>query len=278
MKYAISFHKYVNITIRYNIKFGRNRNMFSENYISSVKLNDMYSNEIKSSYLKDVASVKFLLAGNAVRFSKNVTFIIGENGSGKSTLLEAIAVAYGFNPEGGTINMSFSTHSSHSDLYKYLKIGKNKRAKDGFFLRAEGFYNVASHIDNLDNADIPFAPPLKLSYGGISLHEQSHGESFLATVQNRFSGNGLYILDEPEAALSPMKLLTLLAEIKYLTDNNSQFIISTHSPILMAYPNAEIYEIRGDGIFSVSYKDTEHYRVTKSFLDNPDRTFKYLFS
>lgn len=252
--------------------------MIDGNYISNVKLNDKYIQEIKNSYLKDVASVQFLLEGNTLPFNKDVTFIIGENGIGKSTLLEAIAVAYGFNPEGGTMNMSFSTHSSHSDLHKYLMIGKQKRAKDGFFLRAEGFYNVASHIDDLDNEPIPFAPPLKTSYGGKSLHEQSHGESFLATVQNRFSGNGLYILDEPEAALSPMKLLTLLAEIKYLADHNSQFIISTHSPILMAYPNAQIYEIKPDGIFSVNYKETEHYQVTKSFLDNPERTFKYLFS
>lgn len=145
-----------------------------------------------------------------------------------------------------------------------------------FFLRAEGFYNVASYIDDIDKESY-FGPPLKLSYGGKSLHEQSHGESFLATVQNRFGSNGLYILDEPEAALSPMKLLTLLAEIKYLADRNSQFIISTHSPILMAYPGAKIYEIRPDGIFSVNYEDTEHYQVTKAFLDNPERTFKYLF-
>lgn len=250
-----------------------------ENYfINHIELDAAHINEIENSYLKNVLSVRYLLNGNSLYFDNSVTFIIGENGSGKSTLLEAIAVAYGFNPEGGTINMSFSTHSSHSDLYKYLRVGKQNHAKDGFFLRAEGFYNVASHIDELDHEDIPFAAPLKSSYGGISLHEQSHGESFLATVQNRFSGNGLYILDEPEAALSPMKLLTLLAEIRYLTDKNSQFIISTHSPILMAYPNAKIYEIKPDGIHSVSYKDTEHYQVTKSFLDNPERTFKYLFN
>lgn len=250
--------------------------MLNKYFINNIELDTAHINKIENSYLKDVLSVKFLLDGNALQFDNNVTFIIGENGSGKSTLLEAIAVAYGFNPEGGTINMSFSTHSSHSDLYKYLRIGKQNYAKDGFFLRAEGFYNVASHIDELDS-ESSFGPPLKMSYGGKSLHEQSHGESFLATVQNRFSGNGLYILDEPEAALSPMKLLTLLAEIRYLTDNNSQFIISTHSPILMAYPNAKIYEIKPDGIFSVSYKDTEHYQVTKSFLDNPERTFRYLF-
>lgn len=250
--------------------------MMNDFFISSIKLNDAYINEIRKSYLKDVQSVRFLLEGNTLEFDNDVTFIVGENGSGKSTLLEAIAVAYGFNAEGGTMNMSFSTHSSHSDLHKYLKIGKRQRAKDGFFLRAEGFYNVASYIDDLDN-EFSFGPQLKSSYGGVSLHELSHGESFLAAIQNRFGRNGLYILDEPEAALSPMKLLTLLAEIKYLTDKNSQFIISTHSPILMAYPNAKIYEIKTDGIFSVNYTDTEHYQITKSFLDNPERIFKYLF-
>ena len=251
--------------------------MMNDFFISSIRLRENAIDEIEKSYLKNVPSVKYLLDSNTLQFDNDVTFIVGENGSGKSTLLEAIAVAYGFNAEGGTMNMSFSTHSSHSDLYKYLLIGKRQHAKDGFFLKAEGFYNVASHIDKLDNEDIPFAPPLKSSYGGVSLHEQSHGESFLAAIQNRFSGNGLYILDEPESALSPMKLLTLLAEIKYLTDKNSQFIISTHSPILMAYPGAKIYEIRTDGIFSVNYTDTEYYQVTKSFLDNPERTFKYLF-
>lgn len=244
-------------------------------YISSIKLIDTYIDKIESSYLKDVPSVKFLMEGNTLEFDKNITFIIGENGSGKSTLLEAIAVAYGFNAEGGTINMSFSTHNSHSDLYKYLRIGKKQRAKDGFFLRAEGFYNVASYIDELDKDN--FGIPLTESYGGVSLHKQSHGESFLAAVQNRFSGNGLYILDEPEAALSPMKLLTLLSEIKYLAAKNSQFIISTHSPILMAYPNAKIYEIQSNGIFDIHYKDTEHYKVTKAFLNNPERALKYLF-
>ncbi len=246
-------------------------------YIDNVQINKKYLDEVKDSYLMDVPSVRFLLDSNELKFNNSVTFIIGENGTGKSTLLEAIAIAYGFNPEGGTINMSFSTHNSHSDLYKCLMVGKSKKASDGFFLRAEGFYNVASNIDKLDSEDIPFAPPLKLSYGGKSLHEQSHGESFLATVQNRFSPNGLYILDEPEAALSPMKLLTLLVQIRNLANQNAQFIISTHSPILMAYPNAKIYEINQDGIHTAHYKETQHYQVTKSFLDNPERTFRYLF-
>lgn len=154
------------------------------------------------------------------------------------------------------------------DLYKSIILSKNDFPDDGFFLRAESFYNTATYLDNVGASE---------RFGGISLHDQSHGESFLATVHNRFSGNGLYILDEPEAALSPMKLLTLMAEIKYLVNNNSQFIISTHSPILMAFPDAIIYEISQNGINSMDYKNTEHYKVTKNFLDNPERTFKYLF-
>ena len=114
------------------------------------------------------------------------------------------------------------------------------------------------------------------SYGGVSLHRQSHGESFLSIVLNRFSGNGLYILDEPEAALSPMKLMYLLAAIHELVKNNSQFIISTHSPILMAYPGAEILELTVHGISSVSYKETEHFQTTLRFLENPEKMLRYL--
>lgn len=135
-------------------------------------------------------------------FQKPVTFLVGENGTGKSTLLEGIAAAWGFNPEGGTLNFSFNTRSSHSNLYEYFRIARGvRRPKDGFFLRAESYYNVASYIDELDEQ--PGGPPIKDSYGGKSLHEQSHGESFLATFVHRFGGRGLYILDEPEAALSP---------------------------------------------------------------------------
>lgn len=217
-----------------------------------------------------------MLDGNELHFDNPVTFLIGENGSGKSTLLEAIAVAYGFNAEGGSKFFNFSTNNSHSDLYKCLRLGKEKPYQDGFFLRAESFYNVATNIDDMDKVAAA-APPIIDSYGGVSMHKQSHGEGFLSLVKNRFHGNGLYILDEPEAALSPMRLLTLLAEMKYLVDKNAQFIISTHSPILMAFPNAKIYEITDKGIRETTYQETEHYKVTKSFLDNPERTFKYLF-
>ena len=197
-----------------------------------------------------------------------VTFLVGENGSGKSTLLEAIAVALGFNPEGGTKNFNFATRPSHSNLSDYLRIAQGfKKPRDGFFSRAETFYNVATEIDNLAMAH---------NYGGKSLHEQSHGESFLALMKNRFSGKGLYILDEPEAALSPQRQLAMLALMHELVQNESQFIVATHSPILMAYPQAIIFECRADGIKKVSYDDTEHVKVMRDFMAHPERTLNAL--
>lgn len=181
-------------------------------YISSVILKKPID---RQSYLSNIPAIKYLAVNKSLPLSNNVTFFVGENGTGKSTLIEAIAVAYGFNPEGGTKNFNFATNQSHSDLWKYLTLSKGKFAKDGFFLRAESFYNVASNIDDMDK-EPSFSPPLIDSYGGISLHNQSHGESFLALLQNRFGGNGVYILDEPEAALSPMRLLTLIVEIDNL--------------------------------------------------------------
>lgn len=200
-------------------------------------------------------------------FQKPVTFLVGENGTGKSTLLEGIAAAWGFNPEGGTLNFSFNTRSSHSSLYEYFRIARGvRRPKDGFFLRAESYYNVASYIDELDEQ--PGGPPIKNSYGGKSLHEQSHGESFLAAFVHRFGGRGLYILDEPEAALSPLRQMSLLVRMHELVGQDSQFIIATHSPILMSYPGAEILLLEGDGIRSVALEETEHYTVTKAFMND----------
>ena len=195
-----------------------------------------------------------------IEFHPSVTFIVGENGTGKSTLLEAIAVASGFNPEGGSRNFNFSTRASHSPLHEVLNLSKGiKRPRDGFFLRAESFFNVATEIERLGVSD---------SYGGRSLHELSHGESFLTLVMERFSGNGLYLLDEPEAALSPSRQLALLSRLHQLVKLNSQFIIATHSPILMAYPDASIYALGSDSIREVEYTDTEHYAVTRQFLNN----------
>lgn len=213
-----------------------------------------------------------------LEFHPDVTFIVGENGSGKSTLLEAIAVAWGFNAEGGSKNSRFSTRASHSDLHDNLRLVKSmKRPRDGYFLRAESVFNVATDIERMD-AEPAFSPPVIDSYGGRSLHEQSHGESFLAILLNRFGGNGLYILDEPEAALSPTRQLAMLRRIHQLVEENSQFIIATHSPIVMAYPGAKIYLLDRTGFTEVSYEDTEHYAITREFLNNPKRMLDMLLA
>lgn len=218
-------------------------------------------------------SVKSLVS---LRMHQAVTFLIGENGSGKSTLLEAIAVAAGFNPEGGTKNFKFGTRESHSKLWKYIRLSRGvKRPKDGYFLRAESFFNVATEIEKLD-AEPSFGPPVINSYGGVSLHEQSHGESFWSLVMKRFSGQGLYILDEPEAALSPNKQLALITRIHDLVSNGSQFIIATHSPIIMSYPDAVLYQLGDDEISVINYEDTEHFLVTKEFLNNHEKMLRIL--
>ncbi len=247
-------------------------NGFEKQYIGAVGFRGELE---KHSYLNGLAAVRYLQTHDSLEFRSPVTFLVGENGTGKSTLLEAIAVAAGFNAEGGTRNFSFSTQQTHSELHRHLVLSKYGKPKDGFFLRAESFYNVASYIDELDSSPAP-GPKIIESYGDVSLHKQSHGESFLAVVLNRFGGNGLYILDEPEAALSPMRLLVLLAAICQLVEKGSQFIISTHSPILMACPGAQIYQLGEEGIEQVGYKQTEHYRFTRSFLENPERMLRYL--
>ncbi len=194
-----------------------------------------------------------------------VTFIVGENGSGKSTLIEALAVAAGFNAEGGSRDFQFATRVSHSGLHRCLRLTWNhRRPKTGFFLRAESFYNVATEIDRLDKIQ-----GLLHSYGGRSLHEQSHGESFIALLKNRFGPGGLYFLDEPEAALSPSRQLAALVRIHDLVRAGSQFIIATHSPILMAYPDANILAVGEQGLAPVRYEETEHHTLTRRFLNNP---------
>ncbi|WP_312643965.1 AAA family ATPase [Hydrogenoanaerobacterium sp.] len=239
-----------------------------------MSIRDLSSDD---SYISDLPVVKNLIKIRKLNFNKRVTFFVGENGTGKSTLLEAIAVKYGFNAEGGTINFSFSSNATHSSLSDYLFLTKAaKRPRDGFFLRAESFYNVASYIDELDKQKAASSPIIR-SYGGVSLHEQSHGESFLSLVQNRFGGNGLYILDEPEAALSPSRQMTLLVHIRNLVKNNSQFIIATHSPILLSFPGADIFELTEDDIKQTEYQKTEHYILTKQFLNKPEQMLKYLF-
>ena len=229
------------------------------------------------SYLSALPAVRALGdREHPLLFPADVTFLVGENGTGKSTLLEAVAVACGFNAEGGTRNFDFSTRATHSPLHEYLTVGRTAYPRDGFFLRAESFYNVATNIDEMDEAP-SFGPRLIDSYGGVSLHDQSHGESFLALVEHRFGGNGLYLLDEPEAALSPTRMMSLLVLIRNLVKKHSQFIIATHSPILMAYPGACIYQLSQDGIDRVAYRDTEHYQLTRRFLEAPERMIDLLF-
>ena len=200
-----------------------------------------------------------------------MTFFVGENGSGKSTLLEALAVSLGFNAEGGTKNFRFDTRASHSALHQYLRVSKGlKRPRDGYFLRAESFFNVATEIERLDD-EPAYGPPIIDSYGARSLHEQSHGESFLAVLLNRFGPDGLYLLDEPEAALSAQNCLTCLLRMHELVEAGSQFVVATHSPILLAYPGATIYECGEEGLRPIEYDDAPSVRLTRSFLDSPER-------
>ncbi|MDR1135342.1 MAG: AAA family ATPase [Clostridiales Family XIII bacterium] len=234
-------------------------------YVDQLKMADCHDD----SYITSLAIVKYLNKVKELHFNHDVTFLVGENGTGKSTLIEAIAVCAGYNAEGGSKNFNFSTRQTVSNLHQYMTIVKQAYEKDGFFLRAESFYNTASQIDAL-------GVNLK-GYGGKSLHEQSHGESFLSLVQHRFRGNGLYILDEPESALSPSRQLALLTEINRLVKCNSQFIIATHSPILLAYPGAAIYQITPDGVELIEYENCEHYQLTKQFLDNPKHFMHFLF-
>lgn len=248
-----------------------------------MNANDLYIDRVilsepiePSSYLNAIPAVQHLCRAGELCLNSRMTILIGENGTGKSTLLEAIAIAYGFNPEGGTLNFSFATENSHSELYRHIRLGKRRRPRDGFFLRAESFYNMATYIDRHD-ADPESGGPIITGFGGVSLHQQSHGESFLAAVQHRFGGQGLYLLDEPEAALSPQKQMTLLVELKQLADADSQIILSTHSPILMAIPGAEVWELTGEGMRRVDYRATEHFTVYREFLNHPERMLSYLF-
>lgn len=206
----------------------------------------------------------------------NVTYIVGENGMGKSTLLEGIAVAMGFNPEGGTRNFNFSSYDSHSNLDNYLRIAKGAiRPRDSFFFRAETFYNVSTNIEELDAE--PGGAKVIDSFGGKSLHAQSHGEAFFSAFMNRFSGDGLYILDEPEAALSPLRQMSMLARIHDLVNQGSQFIISTHSPIIMAYDQAKIIQLTEEGMGESTLEETSQYSIMKQFFEDKERLLHHLF-
>lgn len=226
----------------------------------------------QDSYLQEIPSLKNI---DSLEFSNNVTFFVGENGTGKSTLIEGIAVACGFNAEGGSKNYNFSTYNSHSELCGAIKIIRGiKREKWGYFLRAESFYNVASKTE--DYRDIASKEYFYAQYGGKSLHEQSHGESFLALMQKSFAPEGLYILDEPEAALSPQRQLTLLIEIERLARQGAQFIIASHSPILLGLPGAEILSFDEERIHQCRYEETESYQVMELFINNREYLMKRL--
>jgi len=246
-------------------------------------LNDQFLVEMRLDRARVPSFDEYPFSLNAVKnldtlaLHESVTFIIGENGSGKSTLLEALAVAWGFNAEGGTKNFHFDTRASHSPLHKYVRLSRGyRKPKNGYFLRAESFYNVATEIEQLDTGG--GGRRIIESYGGVSLHAQSHGESFLALLMHRFSGNGFYLLDEPESALSPMRQLSVLARIHQLVQAGAQFVISTHSPILMAYPDAWIYRLDDDGITRLSYEETEHYQATRDFLNHHEMMLDILLA
>jgi len=198
-----------------------------------------------------------------------VTVLVGENGSGKSTLIEALAIAWGFNAEGGSKNFNFATRETHSPLHRFVRpVRSAKRAKDGYFLRAESHFNVATEVEALGVQ----------GYGDQALHAQSHGESFFALFDHRFRGDGLYILDEPEAALSPNRQLSFLVRLQELVGLRSQFIIATHSPIILAYPNAWIYQATAHGLERIEYEDTEHFQVTRSFLNRRETMLDMLLA
>lgn len=242
--------------------------MLSRLFLQEVRLHEPPPEE---NYLAGLPVVRHL-AEQPLAFTTPVTILMGENGVGKSTLIEAVAVGMGFNAEGGTRNFSFATMETHSALYRYVEFVRGPhRPRDGFFLRAESFYNVASYVDEI--GDQKFL----CRYGGKSLHDQSHGESFLSLVRSRFGGKGFYIMDEPEAALSPASQMELLAHIHRLAEDGSQVVIATHSPMLMTYPGACLLQIDEDGIRPTEYRKTSHYQITRRFLENPDRMYRELF-
>ncbi len=220
------------------------------------------------SYPFSIPSIRHL---TRLEFHPAVTFFVGENGSGKSTLLEAIAVKAGFSAEGGDKQLQFGTHNTHSPLHDCLTLERKfGRPTDGFFLRAESFYNVASELEKLGSSFV--------GYGGKPLHHQSHGESFLAVLKERLQGGGVYLFDEPEAALSPQRQLSVLTLMHRLVFHQSQLIIATHSPILLAYPHAKIYQFSETGITEVKYTETEHYQITKDFLSRHERMLEILMT
>jgi len=236
----------------------------NDNYIKSISINHF---ELED-YLSELVGLKKF---QNIIFDSPITFFVGENGSGKSTLLEAIAVHMGFNAEGGSKNFNFTTYDSHSDLYQSIKTVRHAlKPEDGFFLRSESFYNVATYVEQLD---------LNLKeYGGVPIHEQSRGEGIFNLINNRFRGNGIYLLDEPEAGLSQSRQLALLAGIHQLALQGSQFIIATHSPILLAHPDAKIISFDEDQPPIVTYEETKAYEIMSLFMSRRERMIEELLS
>jgi len=235
----------------------------TEPFVHRLELRPPDEGEDRRGHPWDLPAVRALVDG--VTLHPRVTYLVGENGSGKSTLLEAVAVAAGMNAEGGSSGFAFSTRASHSALHDALRLVRGaRRPRTDFFLRAESLYTAATYVEQLPD------DPLK-AYGGRSLHEQSHGESFLAVLVHRFGRDGLYLLDEPEAALSVQNCLTLLRRIHELVVQGSQFVIATHSPLVLAYPDAQILHCGEDGLTPVGYDETESVKLTRAFLGEPAR-------
>jgi predicted ATPase len=242
-----------------------NRRPTDPPFLKSVQLR----RELVASFDVYPFSIPAIKQLTSLELHPRVTFFVGENGTGKSTLLEAIAVAEGFNAEGGSRNAMFKTKDTHDDsLPRKLMLGRNKNPRgDSFFLRAESFYNLSTYIQEIGSSH---------AYGDRELHEQSHGEAFLSLLVHRLSGNGLYLFDEPEAALSPQRQLTFLAALHDLVQRGGQFLIATHSPIILAYPDALILQFTAAGIAPIAYEDTEHYKVTRAFLTRRELMLKEL--
>lgn len=231
--------------------------MFSELFLTKLKIDTKGCNPQEYPF-----NLQVVRNNATISFDNRLTFIVGENASGKSTLIEAIAVAYGFNAEGGSTSYRFATQQTHSNLHEHITLVKGiKRPKENYYFRGESFYTTKSYMEEIG-----------ISYGNRALHNYSHGESFLVLMTERFHGNGLYLFDEPEAALSPQSQMRFIVKMSELLRNNSQLIIATHSPILLAYPQATIYQINSEGTLeSVAYEDTDYYALYRHFLNNHQR-------